>query len=69
MECTVTTAHMLTLLGLSQWTVGCKHKTLAIIGVDVSTHDVLVSLLLENKTVLWRLSRGRVSCSDSEEVG
>ncbi len=67
--CTVTTRHMITMLGFSQWTVGCEHRSLAVSGVDAEADDVHVSLLLEDKSVYWRYARGRVTCTETTEEG
>ncbi len=69
MNCTVTCRHMLTLMGMSTWSLGCEHNALAVISVSMVDEVVHVSLLLENKTVSWRLSRGRVTVSESEVDG
>jgi hypothetical protein len=68
-ECTVTTRHMLTVLGMSTWCIGCEHKDLAVVSVSEVDRVMYVNLLLENKTVTWRYARGRVAIDESTERG
>jgi hypothetical protein len=53
--CTVTSRHMLSAFGMSTFSIGCEHRGLAIVSVTWEERVVWVSLLLENKTVNWRL--------------
>jgi hypothetical protein len=68
-ECTVTTRHMMTLVGMSTWAIGCEHKDLAVVSISMVIRTVYVNLLLENKTVTWRYAGGVVAMSESSERG
>jgi len=44
---------MMSLLDSHTYTIGCEHKSLAVITVNMVDQSVDLSLLLEDKTVTW----------------
>ncbi len=60
-ECTVTSEHMITALGMSSYAIGCDHRQLAVVTVSMVDRTVFVTLMLENKNVAWRWHDGYVT--------
>jgi hypothetical protein len=65
-KCTVTSRHMLSGVGISTFSLGCEHRDLAVVSVTWGDRVVWVSLLLENKTVRWRLDKFGHHISEEE---
>ncbi len=63
-ECVVELKHMMSIFDSHTWQLGCSHRKLAVITANMVDQVVLVSLLLEHKTVEFVYDRGRTTITE-----